>query len=218
MIKDIKERIYLQDILEKTLGAKLELDNKIFNYIGKQINKEDVIQYIKEFYSVLYSNNYNKIVNDLLLDSKYQLTGDTVDINEVAKLIHELSHKINIKPANFYYGEVISLTYERIFNVLNNKEANMLMIYNIINTSDIVEENSKATLLFYERYLLGYIYSLRLCECYFDDKNTFTKKIMQNRGNVNMVEVLLDYYDIKFGSSKTIKMYDKQINKVLKKV
>lgn len=247
---------FLNSLLKKSDELFCILEDNPYQYPGKEASLLDNIDYVKKFFSILYNNNYNKIINKVIeatdfyridnikgnvshsyknyevgsLDLGYISLSIFDDIEMAASWVHEIGHSINTWPANFYYNEVLPLTFERIFNVLNNKEGNILMTSdNIVSSSYASEryDNIKFTKLrnnvclaqqmLSKQYLIGFVYALRLCEVYFEDPKRFSQILMKNRANIHMPETLFKYYGIKFESDKSEKLLLKQWDKVTKK-
>lgn len=187
--------------------------------------------------SFSYINNYQEA--NAMLERKFNLEKPEIidfnidycnDILTSSLIVHELSHALYLPSSKYLYNEVLSMTLQRIFGSLYYKELNILQSEKGIESSAFIEDdydkiyfrNNRDKIIasetfFNKIYLIGYISSLYLTDCYFNDPVKFKEQLIKYRNDYDFAEKILCYYGIKIDSIKSINMIDEDIKKILKK-
>lgn len=223
-----------------------ELNNhEIFKLVGDFFSKiyanKNIINEISlllDRASFSYIDNYQEA--NAMLERKYNLENPEIlnfnidyynDILTSSLIVHELSHALYLPSSKYLYNEVLSMTLERIFGNLYHKELNILQSKKAIESSAFIEDDYNniyfrksrnkiiASETFFNKiYLIGYISSLYLTECYLDNPKGFREQLVKHRNDYDFAEKILYYYGIKIDSIKSINIIDEDIEKVLKKM
>lgn len=218
-----------------------EIFRLVVDFFSRIYDNKDIVKkigYLLDRASFSYIDNYQEA--NAMLERKFNLEEPEIlnfnidycnDIFTSSLIVHELSHALYLPSSKYLYNEVLSMALQRIFGSMYYDELNILQSKKAIESSAFIEDDYNniyfrksrnkiiASETFFNKiYLIGYISSLYLTDCYFNDPVKFKEQLVKFRNDYNFAEKILCYYGIKIDSIKSINMIDEDKQKVLKKM